>query len=130
MKKSTEGFIRLTQSEMEIMNILWKQKSPASVRQVIDGCSEPKPAYTTVGTFLNILYKKGFVSQERMENGGKSLFYAPLISKEEYTRQVMDDVKDNFFSGSAKSLVSFFCREEKLSVDDVRELLKLIGGEE
>lgn len=55
MKKSTEGFIRLTQSEMEIMNILWKQKSPASVRQVIDGCSEPKPAYTTVGTFLNIL---------------------------------------------------------------------------
>lgn len=130
MKKSSEGFVRLTSAEMEIMNILWELKEPASVRLVIESCSEPKPAYTTVGTFLNILYKKGFVSQERMENGGKSLFYAPLISKEEYTRQVMDDVKESFFSGSAKSLVSFFCREEKLSVDDVRELLKLIGGEE
>ncbi|MDO4215150.1 MAG: BlaI/MecI/CopY family transcriptional regulator [Bacteroidales bacterium] len=130
MQKSKEGFTTLTKAEMDIMNILWELNEPACVRQVIDHCKEPKPAYTTIATFLKILLKKGFVSQERREDGGKSLFYFPLITKDEYTRRVMEDVKDNFFGGSAKSLVNFFCREEKLTVDEVRELLQMIGGEE
>lgn len=130
MQKSKEGFTTLTKAEMDIMNILWELNEPARVRQVIDHCKEPKSAYTTIATFLKILLKKGFVSQERREDEGKSLFYFPLITKDEYTRRVMEDVKDNFFGGSAKSLVNFFCREEKLTVDEVRELLQMIGGEE
>lgn len=130
MKKAKEGFTRLTKAETEIMNILWELNEPASVKQVMEHCPEPKPAYNTVGTFLSILHKKGFVGQQRKENEGKAMFYMPLLSKDEYTQQVMDDVKDNFFSGSAQMLVRFFCRKEKLSVDEVRELLQLIEKEE
>jgi predicted transcriptional regulator len=96
------------------------------VREVIEKYPDPKPAYTTTATFLTILTKKCFVKPERKENEGKSFFYSPLISREDYTRKVMTDVKDSFFGGSAKSLVNFFCREEKLSVDEIRELLKMV----
>lgn len=126
MGKSKEGFNTLTKAEMEIMNILWDLGEPASVREVIEKYPDPKPAYTTTATFLTILTKKCFVKQERKENEGKSFFYSPLISREDYTRKVMTDVKDSFFGGSAKSLVNFFCREEKLSVDEIRELLKMV----
>lgn len=126
MGKSKEGYNTLTKAEMEIMNILWDLDEPASVREVIEKYPDPKPAYTTTATFLTILTKKCFVKQERKENEGKSFFYSPLISREDYTRKVMTDVKDSFFGGSAKSLVNFFCREEKLSVDEIRELLKMV----
>ena len=126
MGKSKEGYNTLTKAEMEIMNILWDLGEPASVREVIEKYPDPKPAYTTTATFLTILTKKCFVKQERKENEGKSFFYSPLISREDYTRKVMTDVKDSFFGGSAKSLVNFFCREEKLSVDEIRELLKMV----
>ena len=127
MGRSKDGFNTLTKAEMEIMNILWDLGKPANVREVIEKYTDPKPAYSTTATFLNILTKKGFVSQERKENEGKSFFYSPQISREDYTRRVMTDVKDSFFGGSAKSLVNFFCREEKLSVDEIHELLKMIG---
>ncbi len=126
MGKSKEGYNTLTKAEMEIMNILWDLGEPASVREVIEKYPDPKPAYTTTATFLTILTKKCFVKQGRKENEGKSFFYSPLISREDYTRKVMTDVKDSFFGGSAKSLVNFFCREEKLSVDEIRELLKMV----
>jgi len=126
MGKSKEGYNTLTKAEMEIMNILWDLGEPASVREVIEKYPDPKPAYTTTATFLTILTKKCFVKQERKENEGKRFFYSPLISREDYTRKVMTDVKDSFFGGSAKSLVNFFCREEKLSVDEIRELLKMV----
>jgi predicted transcriptional regulator len=126
MGKSKEGFSTLTKAEMEIMNILWDLGETASVREVIEKYPDPKPAYTTTATFLTILTKKCFVKQERKENEGKSFFYSPLISREDYTRKVMTVVKDSFFGGSAKSLVNFFCREEKLSVDEIRELLKMV----
>ena len=126
MGKSKEGYNTLTKAEMEIMNILWDLGEPASVREVIEKYPDPKPAYTTTATFLTILTKKCFVKQERKENEGKSFFYSPLISREDYTRKVMTDVKDSFFGGSAKSLVNFFCREEKLRVDEIRELLKMV----
>ena len=126
MGKSKEGYNTLTKAEMEIMNILWDLGEPARVREVIEKYPDPKPAYTTTATFLTILTKKCFVKQERKENEGKSFFYSPLISREDYTRKVMTDVKDSFFGGSAKSLVNFFCREEKLSVEEIRELLKMV----
>jgi len=126
MGKSKEGYNTLTKAEMEIMNILWDLGEPASVREVIEKYPDPKPAYTTTATFLTILTKKCFVKQERKENEGKSFFYSPLISREDYTRKVMTDVKDSFFGGSAKSLVNFFCREQKLSVEEIRELLKMV----
>jgi predicted transcriptional regulator len=48
------------------------------------------------------------------------------MTKERYRRQVMDEVKDNFFGGSAKSLVSFFAEEDELTQEDINEILTIL----
>ena len=114
----------LTKSEMQVMNVLWELNKGACVNDILERYPEPKPAYTTIATFLKILTQKGFV--EHKKGTGKLLIYTPLITKEKYRRQVMEEVKDDFFGNSFKSMFSFFVKEEHISADDIKELLKLM----
>ena len=119
----------LTRAEMEIMNYLWNMEAGGgTVRGVLECYDEPRPAYTTTATFLKILTRKGFVAAEKMDGEGKTFFFRPIISKDDYRKQAIDDVKDNFFEGSMKSLVSFFVKEEKLSEDELKELLEMVNS--
>ena len=115
----------LTKGEMQVMNILWSMGKGACVNDILSQDPEPKPAYTTIATFLKILEQKGFV-ERRKGNAGKQLVYTPLMTKERYCRQVMDDVKQTFFDGSVASLVSFFAEEDELSQEDINEILAIL----
>jgi len=118
----------LTKAEMEIMDYLWSQgDKDCTVRDILACYPEPQPAYTTTATFLKILTQKGFVAAEKRQNEGKTLFFRPLISRDEYRRRVMADVKDSFFGGSVKSLVRFFVQEEKMSETELKELLEMVN---
>jgi len=118
----------LTKSEMQLMNILWNLNRGACVNDILAQYPDPKPAYTTIATFLKILTQKGFV--EHKKGSGKLLIYSPLITKEKYRRQVMEEVKDDFFGNSFKSMFSFFVREEHLTAEDIQELINQIKEEE
>ena len=118
----------LTKSEMQVMNILWDMQRGACVNDILAQYPEPKPAYTTVATFLKILTQKGFV--EHKKGSGKLLIYLPLITKEKYSRQVMEEVKDDFFGNSFRSMFSFFVREEHLTAEEIQELIDQIKEEE
>ena len=117
----------LTRVEMEIMNRLWaKESNSASVRELLAEYPDPKPAYTTLGTYMKILTQKGFVKPEKREDDGKTFFFRPLITQNEYRKIVMKDVKNTLFGGSMRSLVNFFAKEEKIPDDEIQELLNLI----
>lgn len=119
----------LTKAEMEIMNYLWDMgEEGGSVRDVLARYPEPVPAYTTTATFLKILTEKGFVRSEKRENEGKTLFFVPVISRNEYRSRVMNEVKDNYFGGSFRSLVSFFIKEEKISPEEMNEIMKMVSS--
>jgi len=118
----------LTKSEMQVMNILWSLDRGACVNDILAQYPDPKPAYTTIATFLKILTQKGFV--EYKKGTGKLLIYSPLITKEKYRRQVMEEVKDDFFGNSFKSMFSFFVREEHLTAEEIQELIEQIKEEE
>ena len=115
----------LTKGEMQVMNILWDKQRGACVADIQREYPEPRPAYTTIATFLRIMEQKGFV-EKRKSSTGKTLLYSPLLTRERYRRMVMDDVKDTFFGGSAKSLVSFFAEEDELTQADIDEILTLL----
>ena len=118
----------LTKSEMQVMNILWDLDRGACVNDILAQYPDPKPAYTTIATFLKILTQKGFV--EHKKGSGKLLIYSPLITREKYRSQVMEEVKDDFFGNSFKSMFSFFVREEHLTAEDIQELIDQIKEEE
>ena len=115
----------LTRVEMEIMTHLWEMKKPTSVRELLETYGDPKPAYTTIGTYMKILTQKGFVVPEKHEDDGKTYFFRPLISQEEYRRSVMSEVKDTFFGGSVSSLVRYFVKEEKIDDAELQELIAM-----
>ena len=120
MKKSDT----LTKAEMQVLHALWEMPEGGCIHDIIAHYPDPKPAYTTVSTFLKILLNKGFVEFRKLS--GKTHTYYPLISKENYTNQVMKDVKESFFGGSGSSLVKFFVEKEKLSESEIRELIEII----
>lgn len=119
----------LTRGEIQVMNALWAMPDGGNVTNILQSYDEPKPAYTTVATFLKILINKGFVvAQKRV--GQKALCYRALMTREQYTQRVMADVKENFFNGSAANFFSFFIRQEQLTKNDVEELLQMISHSE
>ena len=115
----------MTKVEFEVMNILWDIQNGACAWDILEHCEEPKPAYTTIATYLKVLYEKGFLDYHKIEGQGKTHRYVPLITRAEYTRRTMQEVKKNFFGGSVKSMLSYFVKEENLSPDEVKELLEL-----
>ena len=114
----------LTKAEIQVMNALWEMPEGGCIHDIIAHYPDPKPAYTTVSTFLKILLNKGFVEFRKLS--GKTHTYYPLMSKEEYTNMVMKDVKESFFGGSGSSLVKFFVKKEKLSESEIKELIEII----
>ncbi len=123
MKK--ENNKTLTRAEMQVMNILWSMGKAADVHEVVERYEEPRPAYTTVSTYMKILTTKGFVDYKK--GNGKQYLYFPVISRAEYTSRVMRDVKDSFFGGSASSLLRFFVENEQIDEEEIRELLDLVN---
>ena len=110
----------LTKAEEEIMQVLWQLDS-AFVKDVISHLPEPKPAYNTVSTIVRILQEKGFVGHE---THGKSHKYYPVVTKEDYTKSFMKGFVKKYFSGSYQQMVSFFTKQEDLSLNELEQLLQ------
>ncbi len=115
----------LTRAEEEIMQIMWR-KGECFVHDILEEFDEPKPAYNTVSTVVRILEKKEYVGHHTY---GKSHKYYPLITKKEYTRSYLSGLMSGYFSGSYKQLVSFFSKEENLSVQEMEEIRSLIDAQ-
>ena len=113
----------LTKAEEQVMQILWKLEK-AFVKDIIEKIPEPKPAYNTVSTIIRILEKKSFVDHDAF---GKTHRYFPLISKKEYTRSFMRNFMSNYFGNSFQEMVSFFAKEDNMSLSELEELMKEVG---
>ena len=112
----------LTEKEAELMNMLW-EKGPLFVRQMVDLYPDPKPHFNTVATTIRILEGKGYVGHEILGNSHR--FYA-LADKSEFRSKSLGDVIRNFFGNSYKVAISSLIEEEKISIDEVKEILDII----
>ena len=113
---------KLTNKEEEIMRILWDLKK-AFVKEVIAEIPDEGLHYNTVSTIIRNLEEKGYV---RHKAYGKTHQYFPVVSKEEYRKQFMNMATNRFFDNSYKNVVSFFAKEEKISAEELREILEII----
>lgn len=116
----------LTRAEMDVMNVLWDSPLALSINDIVERYADPKPAYTTVATFLKILDAKGYVEHKRKEETGRTFFFSPMMSREKYITHVLNDVKDTLFGSSTKRLCSFLIQNDELSEEDLQEILALI----
>lgn len=113
----------LTPLELEIMKVLWAG-GPATVETVQDHLpGEPKRAYTTVQTMLNVLLRKGCVKRVLK---GRAYEYAPVVSREITVRRALGDMINRLFGGSAERLVMSLVESRHLTPAKLAELNKLL----
>lgn len=113
---------KLTNKEEEILQVLWNLEK-AFVKDIIKALPAPKPHYNTISTIIRNMEQKGFVKHEAF---GKTHRYYPVILKETYRKAFMNKTIHNYFENSYKNVVSFFAKEEKISVQELREIIDLI----
>lgn len=116
---------RLTKAEEEVMLVLWRLRE-AIVRDVISNLKDPETPYTTVSTVIRILEKKGFVSHRAV---GTTHIYYPLVTKSDYLKGFLSRIVNNYFNGSSSGLVSFFAKENDLSLADLKSAIEEFENE-
>lgn len=104
------------------MHILWKLKK-AFVKDVLAEITEDQPHYNTLSTIIRNLEEKGFVSHNAYGNTHQ---YFPTVTMEDYRKRFMNTAIENYFNNSYKSMVSFFAQEDKISAEELREILEII----
>lgn len=113
---------KLTANEEEAMQVIWNLGS-GTVKNFRNNLPEPKPPYTTLASTVKNLEKKKFISAHKI---GNTYEYTPKIKEDEYKKKFMGVFVSDYFSNSYKELVSFFVNQEKISADELKEIIEMI----
>ncbi|MDE6301205.1 MAG: BlaI/MecI/CopY family transcriptional regulator [Muribaculaceae bacterium] len=120
MKKATKD--QLTPKEEELMQFLWTY-GPISISKLLDLYPDPRPHFNTLSTVMRRLEAKGFVDHN--EAGGSFHYYA-TVPKENFRDKSFGHFIKNYFGGSYFGAVSALVEEEKISAEELKELLRLV----
>ncbi len=112
----------LTNREEEIMELFW-EKGDLFVKEIIEMLEKPKPHYNTISTIVRLLEDKGFVGHKQF---GNTYRYFALISREEFSKNTMKKMVNKYFDQSYASVVSMFVKEEKISIEEIQELIQQV----
>jgi predicted transcriptional regulator len=115
---------RPTDAELAILRVLW-ERGPSTVRQVHEvlvGRVGPA-AYTTALKLLQIMTEKGLV---RRDDTDRTHVYTPRLTEEQTQRQLVRDLLDRAFGGSASKLVMQALNARRATQEELGEIRKLI----
>jgi predicted transcriptional regulator len=114
---------RPTDAELAILRILW-DRGASTVRQVHDVLSRERPtAYTTALKMLQIMTEKGLV---RRDDSDRTHVFQSKLTEEQTQRQLVRDLVDRAFGGSASKLVLQALASRRASAEELGEIRKLI----
>ena len=113
---------RLTNTEEIIMNHFW-ERGALFIRELRELYPEPKPHFSTLSTQVRTLQEDGFIGHKAY---GPTYQYFAKISREEYKQRSLIGLIDKYFDNSYLSAVSALVKEEKISVEELKELIDII----
>jgi predicted transcriptional regulator len=112
-----------TSTELEILRVLW-ERGPSTVREVHDVLSRTKPTgYTTVLKLLQIMTAKGSVTRNE---DARAHVYAARQPEENTKRQLVGDLLQRAFSGSASQLMMHALAGKKTSAEEIEEIRRML----
>jgi BlaI family penicillinase repressor len=114
---------RPTDAELEILNVLWR-RGPCTVREVFETINETRTTgYTTVLKLMQIMSEKGLVKRDESERAHR---YEPTLAEGETQRQLVGDLLQKAFDGSAKKLVLQALSSERASAEELSEIRRML----
>ena len=122
---STIKYIKPTESELEILQVLW-DRGLASVREVHEELSKTKDAgYTTTLKLMQIMHEKGLVKRD---DSVKTHIYQPAVSREKTQKHLLGKMINTLFGGSTTQLVMQALGNHKASAEELDEIQKLLNN--
>ena len=118
---------KITDSELEVMKLLWRAKDALPVTVIREQLHVSKgwePA--TVKTLISRLVSKGAVRQEKRN----VFYYSPVITEKEYSAWATKDLITRIYNGKARDLIASLVDSDGLSNDDIAELREMFKVEE
>ncbi len=110
----------LSDSELEVMNAIWKMDSPVSVSQLVRHFAIKKGWKTqTVSTFAARLVNKGFLTVQKIKNAN---FFSPKLSKADYENGLVIDLINTAYNGSVKNLFVSLVDGKAISQNELDEI--------
>lgn len=113
---------KLTIQEEEAMQLVWKNGG-GFIKELLDSMPGEKVPYTTLASTIRKLEQSGFVKGVKYANAYR---YEPMIQEEDYKKAFMNGFVSDYFKNSYKELVSFFAKEEKISAEELDEIIRMI----
>ena len=114
---------RPTDGELAILRILW-QRGPSTVREIHEVIAEGRPAaYTTTLKLLQIMTEKGLTTREEW---GRLHRYAATAPQEDTQRQLVEDLVERAFGGSAAQLMVQALATKRASREEIAEIRALL----
>lgn len=110
---------RLSETELEIMEVIWELAAPVTVAQLLDVFESKGWKTSTLSTLLNRLIEKGFLTKSM---SGKANYYEPVLSWQAYQKQETQSFLSRLYKGKVKNFIAALADEDELSPDDIREL--------
>ncbi len=123
MKKNSESEKLLTDTELELMTILWKL-GEGSVAEVMENLPQSRElAYTSVSTILRILEQKLVLKTRKV---GKGHIYIPALQKDTYEKKAVRHVVDKVFDGTPSLLVKQLLDTGNLSEEELNDIKSML----
>ncbi len=112
-----------TPGELEVLQIIWRQ-GPCTVRQVLEELNRTRPrAYTSVMSLLNVMTDKKLL---RRKPDGRAFLYSARVEEQPTLREMVGDLVERAFGGSAELLVARALEQTDLSPQQLDEISRMI----
>ena len=112
-----------TDGELEILQVLW-DRGPSTVREVFEELKRVKPVgYTTVLKFMQIMAEKGLVRRNEEQ---RAHLYESAVLRESTQRQLVHDLLDRAFGGSAMQLVMQALSTKRATHAEINQIRRLL----
>ena len=122
---STTKVLRPTESELEILQVLW-DRGEATVREVHEELLAIKDCgYTTTLKLMQIMFEKGLVIRD---DSSRTHIYQPNVSREKTQEQLVNKMVDTLFSGSHSQLVMQALGSHTPSKEELDEIQQLLNS--
>ena len=120
--------IQISEAELEVMKLLWKNKKMTSPEIVEELLKTSEWKNKTILTLINRLVKKGAVNAEK--ESGKAFLYSANINEDEYKQEQSNSLINKLFNGSISLMMSNFVKSNNISNEDIEELKRILESRE
>ncbi len=115
--------IKATDSELEILSILWK-KGECTVREVHEELVKNKDAgYTTTLKLMQIMYEKGLVTRD---TSAKTHIYKAVATQGQAQQTALNKIISTVFQGSTSDLVIQALGQHRASAEEIDAIKKYL----